>query len=34
MYDQVTRRRFGAVTKKHDPEGVFAPAKWRKLFTE
>ena len=34
MYDHATRQRFGKVTKKHDPEGVFAPTAWRKLFTE
>jgi hypothetical protein len=33
MYDEPTRQRFGAVAKKHDPDGVFAPAAWLKLFT-
>ena len=32
MYDEPTRQRFGAVAKKHDPDGVFAPAAWLKLF--
>jgi hypothetical protein len=33
MYDEETRRRFTVLTNKYDPHGVFAPKKWRELFT-
>jgi hypothetical protein len=33
MYDEETRSRFTVLTNKYDPHGVFAPKKWRELFT-
>lgn len=33
MYSKVIRGRFGAVVSKYDPYGIFAPQRWRSLFT-
>jgi len=34
MYNQDIRGRFGAVVTKFDPYGIFAPQRWRSLFTD
>lgn len=34
MYSKDIRGRFGAVVGKHDPYGIFAPQRWRDLFTD
>ena len=34
MYSKEIRGRFGAVVNKFDPYGIFAPQRWRSLFTD
>jgi len=34
MYSKAIRGRFGAVVSKYDPYGIFAPQRWRSLFTD